>query len=94
MSILTNPNPANIFLSMYDTCIVTDNEEFCKQYIASASPPLVNAYLSVYSACRKVAGPELCRNMMAPKSSPAPIVIGIGIGLILGLVLKWLRQRI
>jgi hypothetical protein len=87
MNFLENPNPANLFLSMYDTCIMTDNEEFCKDQIANASPTLVNAYLSVYSGCRRIAGPEVCKSMMAPKTSPSPIIF-LSIGVLLGWAIK------
>lgn len=88
MNILENPNPANIFLSMYDACIVTNNEEFCKDQVASLSPQMVKTYLSVYSACRRIAGPDTCKDLMAPKTSPAQLVIGFIIGVALGLALR------
>jgi len=83
MNILQNPNPANIFLNMFDSCIMTNNEDYCKDMVASAAPTAVRAYLTVYSECLRIAGPDTCKNLLAPKSSPAPLIFGIA-GIILG----------
>jgi hypothetical protein len=90
MTILQNPNPANIFLSMFDSCIVTNNEDYCKDMVANAAPTAVKAYLSVYSGCRRIAGPDTCRDLMAPKSSMSPLIF-LAIGGIIGYFLAKLR---
>jgi len=89
MNILQNPNPANIFLSMFDSCIVTNNEEYCTDMVADAAPTAVKAYLAVYSGCRKIAGPDTCRSLMAPKSSVSPIIILVAGGFIGYIIAKW-----
>lgn len=91
MTILQNPNPANIFLSMFDTCIMTNNEQYCVDMVANAAPTAVKAYLAVYSGCRKVAGADTCRNLMAPKSSISPIIILL-IGGVIGYIVGKLRK--